>query len=118
MSQYYLLITSILLNVILGLSLVFARRRNQYLERNNGVDSEGEVGVKTTGSDLFLNLTQAKSLSKELKIKIHPDRFHDQEIKDAAQELYKQVSANTNNFRELQRISIEVDKLLNMNDAE
>ena len=57
MSQYYLLITSILFNLILGLALFFAKRKNQYLERNNGVDSEGEVGVKTSGSDLFLNLT-------------------------------------------------------------
>lgn len=117
MIQYYLLIASIVLNLILGLALFFANRKNQILERNNGFDSEGEVGVKTSGSDLFLNLTQAKSLSKELKIKIHPDRFGNQEMKEAAQELYKQVSANITNYKELQRISIEVDKLLNTHDA-
>ena len=33
MSQYYLLITSILFNLILGLALFFAKRKNQYLER-------------------------------------------------------------------------------------
>ena len=117
MSQYYFLLASILLNLILGLALFFAKRKNQYLERKKGIASEGEVGEKTSGSDLFLNLTQAKSLSKALKIKIHPDRFVDQEMKVAAQELYKQVTANITNYKELQRISIEVDKLLDTNDA-
>jgi hypothetical protein len=83
------------------------------------VDTDSEVGDRTTsGGDLFLNLTQAKALAKTLKVKIHPDRFIDEEKKSAAQELYKQVASNSSNYKELLRISEEIERLINTNHAE
>jgi hypothetical protein len=119
MIEYYLLAISGFLNLVLAAALYFSKRKIRFLERNILVETDSEIGDRTTsGGDLFLNLTQSKALAKTLKVKIHPDRFIDEEKKSAAQELYKQVAANSSNYKELQRISGEIDNLVNNSKAE
>ncbi len=113
MIQFYLLSVSSALNIVLLIFVYLSKRKIKLLERNNIIDQNAEFGEKVSGSDLFLNLTQAKSLAKSLKVKIHPDRFFDEEKKTIAQELYKQVATNSSNYKELQRIAVEIEKLLN-----
>lgn len=119
MIEYYLLGISGFLNLVLATALYLSKRKIRFLERNIFVETDPEIGgPTTTGGDLFLNLTQAKSLAKALKVKIHPDRFIDEEKKGVAQELYKQVASNSSNYKELQRISEEIDNLLNSGKAD
>jgi DnaJ-class molecular chaperone len=63
-------------------------------------------------SDTLINYNELKPLYKSLIKKCHPDRFNDNERKNIAEELTKQINVNRYNYKALNEINKKVIDLL------
>ena len=98
-------------NGILLLIIFFQRRQVRILKRQlPNVEIDDIRG--TSGGDLFNNITKAKKLAKELKVKIHPDKFLDESTRLVAESLYQQVAANSTNYPLLMELRDKIEDFL------
>ena len=58
----------------------------------------------------------AKELYDTLKVKYHPDRFVDKTLKDKADKLFQQISANKENYNALMLLKEEAERELTLNN--
>ena len=67
----------------------------------------------------FMNVMKsafhAKALYDELKVKYHPDRFYDEDIKEIADKLFQQITESKEDYNALIQLKEQAEKELTLN---
>jgi hypothetical protein len=71
-----------------------------------------EIIVETDISNVFQSIQHSKELHKKLIILCHPDRFIDQNKKNIAEEISKEINNNRFNYKELLKLELKMNQEL------
>ena len=83
------------------------RKRNISKElRNNILNEKIDLG------NIMKSAFHAKPLYDELKVKYHPDRFCNEEMKEKADKLFQQITGNKENYEILLRLKEQAEQEL------
>lgn len=100
--------TSVLATAI-GILLKKKKRKSISDDLEFDVSSSKKVDTKT--NDLIQDIFKAESLYKKLITKVHPDRFIDEDKKQLAEELSKEITKNKHSYSKLLDLEAQVNVL-------
>lgn len=69
---------------------------------------------KVDVSNIITSINSSGKLHKKLIVKIHPDKFMDENLKLIAEEFTKKINENRSNYNELLAIEVEIKEKLNI----
>lgn len=86
-------------------------KRKQRNELRKKILAE-KISYSDTAENITKSIIGSKALYRELITKVHPDLFKEEQ-KDIVTELASNVTINKKNYKELLKLKIEVEKLIN-----
>ncbi len=75
-------------------------------------DNKNEDEQPINYSSLFSSMEKGQQLFNQLKVRCHPDRFIGTDKLELAEELFKQVQANSTDYTKLLALKEQIDKEL------
>lgn len=112
------MISNIYFNIIVFLifcclTLLFIRIRKRKKIKKRIIGSY-QIQYGNHAQEIIDNLTKSKTLYTSLIKRIHPDT-QNEDLKGIADQITARLNQNKNNFNELKKIEIEINKILNKN---
>ena len=101
------LVVSIVEFISVCILLIFVLKQNKIHSINMHDDNMVDFG------NVINSAFKAKQLYDLLKVKCHPDRFPDDNNKNAvALEIFQEISKNKNNIHELEKLKLKAEQVL------
>ena len=95
--------------------LLVQKKTNAGLDQLEREKVKGYVKTKVDMENVINSINKAEMLYKELSRKCHPDRFEGDARRGAAEALFQEISASKRNHEALQKLKIQAEKKLFMN---
>lgn len=80
------------------------------LFRKNASDIDEAIESSINYTSLFQSMDKGQALFNQLRVKCHPDKFVGTNKQLLAEELFKQVQANSTNYEALIALKERIDK--------
>lgn len=77
-------------------------------KKKNGKKKEAPIDY----ASLFMSMDKGQQLFNQLKVRCHPDRFAGTNRYESAEEIFKQVQANSTDYDALMALKDRIDKEL------